>query len=248
MTWFQVLILGIVQGATEFLPVSSSGHLVLTRFWLGWPDPGLVLDTILHLGTLAALLVYFWRDLLALAQAAWLSLRHRSLADPQARLAWALVVGTIPGVLLGVLFDDLVEALFGAPQAVAGFLLVTALLLTFSERFGSQGRALESLSWRDAILIGLAQAAALAPGISRSGATIAAGLLLGLRRDAAARFSFLLAIPIVGGGGAYQLLKLLTTSAPPASLGSIGIGLLAAALTGYAAVAGLLAFVRQRSL
>ncbi len=248
MTWFQVLLLGIVQGATEFLPVSSSGHLVLARYWLGWPDPGIALDTVLHVGTLLALLVYFWRDLLTLAQAAWLSLRHRSLEDPQARLAWALVLGTIPGVLLGVIFEDTIEALFGAPQAAAGFLLVTALLLTFSERFGSQGRALESLTWRDAILIGLAQALAIAPGISRSGATIAVGLLLGFRRNDAARFSFLLAIPIVGGGGAYQILKLLITPSPIVSLSTMGLGLLAAAFTGYAAVTSLLAFVRQRGL
>lgn len=247
MTFIQALLLGILQGATEFLPVSSSGHLVIFPHLLGWPEPGLAFDTLLHLGTLAAVVFYFRRELWQLAVAVWDSLRRRKLDTAEARLAWFLVLATIPGALLGFLFEDQVEQLFGMPRTVAIFLLVTAALLALSELLSRRSRGLETLTWRDALIIGLAQAAAILPGLSRSGATIAAGLLLGYRREESTRFSFLLAIPIVLGGGLYQLLKL--ALAGFSGVGGLAlVGMLAAALVGYAAVSGLLALVRRHAL
>ncbi len=248
MSPWQALLLGVLQGATEFLPVSSSGHLVIVPTLLGWPDPGLFLDTVLHLGTLVAIVVYFWRDLAQLAAAAWRSLRTRSLAEPEARLAWGIVVGTVPAAVFGFLLEDTFERLFGMPQAAAGFLLGTAALLLISEVLARRERALDSLSWRDALLIGLAQTLAIAPGLSRSGSTIAAGLLLGYRREEATRFSFLLAVPIILGGGGYQLLKITHTGFGSTQAPAILIGFVAAAVTGYLSISGLLALVRRRSL
>lgn len=247
MTFIQAVLLGILQGATEFLPVSSSGHLVIFPYLLGWPDPGLMFDTLLHLGTLLAVVVYFRRDLWALALAAWDSLRRRAIDTAEARLAWLLVLATIPGALLGFLFEDQVGQLFGMPRAAAGFLLVTAALLAFAELLSRRNRDLDALNWRDALLIGLAQTLAIVPGLSRSGATIAAGLLLGYRREDATRFSFLLAIPIVLGGGLYQLLKLAMGGASGLDVTAF-VGMAAAAVTGYAAITGLLALVRRRAL
>lgn len=248
MTLWQAILLGILQGATEFLPVSSSGHLVIVPHLLGWPDPGLALDTILHLGTLVAIIVYFWSDLWRLARAALVSLRRRQLDDPDARLAWAIVLATIPGGVLGVLLEDFFEQLFGRPTAAAAFLLVTAALLLISEYFGKRELPITAMSWWHALWIGLAQALAIVPGLSRSGSTIAAGLLLGYRREDAARFSFLLAVPIVLGGGLYQVYKLLRAGIGVVQLQIFGVGFLAAAVTGYLAIAGLLMLVRRRSL
>ncbi len=249
MTLVQAILLGILQGLTEFLPVSSSAHLVIVPHLLQWPDPGLTLDTILHLGTIIAVIIYFWRDLWELAIAAWNSLRSRSLAEPKARLAWLLAAASVPGALLGVLFEDWFEQIFGMPKAAAAFLLVTAALLLISEYLARRERTLEAMGWRDALLIGLAQALAIVPGLSRSGATIAAGLLLGFKRDEAARFSFLLAVPIVVGGGAYQGLKLLMGEASSNLAPAVIIaGFCAAAFSGYMAITGMLALVKRRSL
>lgn len=247
MTFIQALLLGILQGATEFLPVSSSGHLVILPHLLNWPEPGLAFDTLLHLGTLAAVIFYFRRELWQMALAVWDSLRCRKLDTAEARLAWLLVLATIPGALLGFLFEDQVEQLFGMPRTAAIFLLVTAGLLALSELLSRRNRGLDTLTWRDALVIGASQALAIIPGLSRSGATIAAGLLLGYKREDATRFSFLLAIPIVLGGGLYQLLKLVSSGS--SDLGSLAlVGMLAAALVGYAAVSGLLALVRRHAL
>ncbi|MEA3309815.1 MAG: undecaprenyl-diphosphatase UppP [Chloroflexota bacterium] len=245
---WQALLLGILQGATEFLPVSSSGHLVILPRLLGWPDPGLMLDTILHLGTMVAVILYFWRALWSLALAAVESLRKHSLADPQARIAWGLVLATIPAAFIGWLLEERIEQFFQMPRTVGGCLLVTALLLLLAEYGGRQQRDLETLSWRDALLIGLAQTLAMAPGISRSGMTIAAGLLLGYRRAEATRFSFLLAVPIILGSGFYQLLKLTGEASLSTSGGAMWVGFLAAGVTGYFVIAGLLALVRRHSL
>ncbi len=248
MTLWQAILLGILQGATEFLPVSSSGHLVIVPHVLNWPDPGLTLNVILHLGTLVAILVYFWSDLWRLALAALKSLRTRQLDDPDARLAWAIVVATIPGALLGVLLEDFFEQLFGIPTWAAAFLLVTAALLLVSEYFAKRELPITAVSWWHALWIGLAQALAIVPGLSRSGSTIAAGLLLGYRREDATRFSFLLSVPIVLGGGLYQVYKLLRAGVGVAQLQIFGVGFIAAAITGYLAIAGLLMLVRRRSL
>ncbi len=247
MNIIQAIILGGLQGATEFLPISSSAHLVLFPYLLGWEKPGLALDTALHLGTLIAVLVYFRQDLLALIRAAWESVQRRSLADPQARLVWMIALATVPAALGGFVLENFFESLFGMPRWVAFFLLITAGLLALAEGLGKKQGTLEALTWRDALLIGLAQLLAVTPGISRSGATIAAALLLGYRRDEAARFSFLIAIPIILGSGAYQILKLVLGTGTDA-LGLALAGVVTAALVGYLAIAGLMRFLRQRTL
>jgi len=248
MTSWQAILLGILQGLAEFLPISSSGHLVIVPYLLGWPDPGLTMVTMLHMGTLLAIVIYFWSDLWKLAAAALSSIKRRSLDDPQARVAWGVVVGSIPGAVVGLLFADLFESLFGLPRAAAAFLLGTALLLLVSELVGSRRRPITSISWVDALLIGLAQMLAIVPGLSRSGSTIAAGMLLGFRREDAARFSFLLGVPIMAGTGLYQLAKLITGAADSPPVVLVVLGMSSAALSGYLAIAGLLALVRRRSL
>lgn len=248
MTLWQVIVLGFLQGATEFLPVSSSGHLVIVPYLLKWQDPGLMLDAMLHLGTILAVIVYFWKDLWQVAIAVLQSLQKRSLADPNARLGWCLALATIPGAIGGFLLEDMFESWFGAPRIVAGFLVGTAVVLLLGEFLGKKTRTLDTLSWAHALGIGLAQMLAIAPGLSRSGATISAGMLLGYRRDEAARFSFLLSVPIVLGSGGYQILKLLTGNAETVSWGLAGVGVVTAAITGYLAITGLLALVRRQSL
>jgi len=182
MNLFQAIVLGIVQGVTEFIPVSSSAHLVLVPWLLGWESPGLVFDTVVHWGTLVAVAVvgYFWRDWVELI-AAWLrGLVRWDWHEPQARLMWLIILGTLPAVVIGFALEDLFESLFGRPVWVIAFLFVTAGLLAVSERLSERTRRLGDLRWGDALAIGLGQAAAIAPGISRSGATISVGLFRGL--------------------------------------------------------------------
>ena len=247
MDILQALILGIVQGATEFLPVSSSGHLVLVPWWLGWDPPDLVFDTTLHLGTIIAVIVFFYRDLLEIA-VAWLrGLAQRKMTS-KAWLGWWLILGTIPAALLGVLLEDFFQSLFGAPATVAGLLLVTGFILAIAERLGSRQRSLDELGWLDAVVIGCGQALAIAPGISRSGTTIAAGLLRGLRREEAARFSFLLSIPIIVGTGLVQLYHLTKAVQPAGQTTVLALGFVAAAVTGYLAIRFLLHYLQQHNL
>lgn len=249
MSWFQALILGIIQGLTEFLPVSSSGHLVLVPAALGWAAPPLVFDTTVHLGTLLALLVVFWRDLVGLLVAWWRGLWSRQpFATAESRLAWWIILGTIPGVLAGLLLEDTFEALFGRPAAVGGFLLVTAALLTLAEVVGRRRRVLPETGWLDALLVGIGQAAAIAPGLSRSGTTITVGMFRQLTREAAARFSFLLAVPIVAGAGLAQLARWILNGGEEVQALALLIGFATAALSGYAAIRFLLAYLRRRPL
>jgi undecaprenyl-diphosphatase len=241
------LVLGIVQGATEFLPVSSSGHLVLVPWLLGWPAPGLAFDAFLHLGTIVAVIAYFWRDMLSLA-GAWLrSLRDRSLADsPPRKVAWLILLGTVPAALAGLLLEAFFEGLFANPSAVGLFLLVTATLLAVSEHRSRQEQQADEMTWLDGLLVGIGQACAIAPGLSRSGTTIAAGLWRGLTRPVAARYSFLLSVPIVIGAGLLQARKLLSgldTHWLPLTL-----GFLASAVVGYLCIHFLLTFLQRGRL
>lgn len=279
MNLLRAVILGIVQGATEFLPISSSGHLVLVPWVLNWPAPGLVFDTMVHWGTLVAVIAYFREDLSALARA-WLdSIRERSLgSDPQRRLAWLIMIGSIPADLAGFRFEDFFEGLFGRPGWAATFLLVTGLLLMTSEGWhrrrrsrrsgkgrGEAGGAMASLELKGsnplasplpvhslpvagALFIGLAQALAIAPGISRSGATIAAGLLVGLSRRESARFSFLLATPAILGAGALQLVDLAKSGTASAQAPTLALGFIAAGVTGYLAIRFFLDYLRRHTL
>jgi len=248
MTLIQAILLGLLQGATEFIPVSSSGHLVLLPWLLRWPDPGLAFDAIVHWGTLLAVLAVFWRDLWRLVRAGLNSLRTRSLADPEARIAWWIVIGTLPAATIGYLFEDFFAGLFSSPVAAASFLLVTGIILSASERLGSRTREAEEMSWLDALLVGLAQAAAITPGISRSGATIAAGLLLGVKRASAARFSFLLVVPVILGAGILSLLDLAGSGHLADRWSLLLAGFLAAAISGYLCIRFLLSYLRRGKL
>jgi undecaprenyl-diphosphatase len=246
----KALVLGILQGATEFLPISSSGHLVLVPWLLDWEKPPLVFDVVVHLGTLMAVLVYFWRDWLTLLRAGLRALRTHSTQDPDARLLLWIGLGTIPAALAGLLLEDLFESTFETPPLAAGFLLVTALLLVASERAHSGDRALTRLRPLDALVVGCAQALAIFPGISRSGSTIAAGIWRGLPRAAAARFSFLLATPIIMGAGAKKVLDVLqgTETIGDDMVGPLIVGFLAAALVGYGSIRFLMRLLQQRRL
>lgn len=248
MDLLQALILGLIQGATEFIPVSSSGHLVLVPWLLRWDQPGLVFDTIVHWGTLVAVLAYFWRDWVALITAWLKGLVRWDWRDPNARLMWLILIGCLPAALIGFLLEDFFESLFGEPIWVSILLLVTAALLALSEWLSRNGRQLSDLRWVDALLIGFGQAAAIAPGISRSGATISFGLFRGLGREAAARFSFLLATPVIFGAGLFKLLDLFAAPDPLSRVPALLVGFLAAALCGYFCIWWLLRYLQRGSL
>ncbi len=215
---------------------------------LNWPEPGLVFDTIVHWGTLVAILAVFWRDLVALTRAWAGSLVERNLEQTEARLAWLIIVGTLPAALMGFLCQDFFESLFSSPGWVAALLLVTGGILTLSEWLGKRQRSLGDLGWLDSVLIGLAQGLAIAPGISRSGATMAMGLLRGVEREAAARYSFLLATPIIFGAGLLQLVELFRAGAGGAQLAPLIVGFLAAAISGYLCIKFLLAYLQRGRL
>jgi undecaprenyl-diphosphatase len=249
----KAIVLGLVQGLTEFIPVSSSAHLVIVPWLLGWETQSLLFDTVLHWGTLLAIIAVFWRDLWAILIATLGSLARRSLADANARLGWYIVVGSIPAVVAGILFNDFFEALFSSPFAVGFFLLFTAAILAGSEQLAKHEKSKDDLTtmhWRQAILIGLAQAVALAPGISRSGSTMAAGLATGLRRAEAARFSFLLGTPIFFGAALLQLIEAMKVSPSEvtAHVPELLIGMAISAIVGYLAIRILLAYLRNHSL
>lgn len=253
----EALILGIIQGLTEFLPVSSTGHMVLAaevlRRLLGWDAPAesvaVTFDTLLHLGTLLAVLAAFWRDLVQILAAWWRGLRRRRpLETAHARLAWWIVLGTVPATLAGLFLEEIVTGWFGQPKVVGGFLVLTALLLVLAELVGRRRRGLDALTWLDALLVGLGQAVAIAPGLSRSGTTMAVGIFRGLTREAAARFSFLLSVPIIAGAGLVQLLKAIGRGQLQGQLLPLLIGFPAAALCGYAAIRLLLAYLRRGPL
>jgi undecaprenyl-diphosphatase len=235
-------ILGIVQGLTEFLPISSSAHLILVPILLGWHDPFIdsaAFDVMLHLGTLVALLAYFWRDLIGLLGAWLASIRDRRIgADPQRRLAWLLVVSVIPAALLGAAFESFFDEAFREHwQWIGLFVIAGAALLWLAERQGRQARNLDGMSLRDAVTIGVAQAVALFPGISRSGVTIATGLFLGLTRESAARFSFLMAVPVIAGAGVWKSRTLLGAGLGGAQIDQLVVGVVMAALFGFLAIA-----------
>ena len=252
----QAIFLGIVQGATEFIPVSSSGHLVIIPWLLGWerdPEVGLFFDTILHWGTLVAIFVVFWREFWTMFVAALKSIGTRSLTDPQARVAWFIVIGSIPAAFLGLFFTDALSKLYMEPSMAGFAMLVTAGLLAGSEllvKRAQQFRDLDQINLKDSIFIGLAQGFALIPGISRSGSTIAAGLSRGIRRDEAARFSFYLGTPAFLGAGLLQTVDVM--SIPGVDIGAMApaliAGFLAAAIMGIIAIRFLLAYLRKHSL
>jgi undecaprenyl-diphosphatase len=248
----QAVVLGIVQGLTEFLPVSSSAHLVIVPWALGWeldPAYAFAFDVLIQMGTLLAVIVYFAGTLRAMLVAVWAGLlARRPLADPPARLGWLILLATIPAVIAGLLFHDLVEAAFGSPAAVFFFLLLTGALLGAAERFGRPQRSLDRLGARDALTVGAAQAAALLPGVSRSGSTISAGMLRGVLRPEAARLSFLMSIPVMIGAGVVGLKDLADLSPGLELLLPVAIGFITAAVVGYLTIRWLLAYLAGHRL
>ncbi|MEB3224053.1 MAG: undecaprenyl-diphosphate phosphatase [Candidatus Sericytochromatia bacterium] len=266
---FQAITLGIVQGLTEFLPISSTAHLALVPWAFGWQDPGHTFDVALHAGTLIAVTAYFWDDLRRMAVAFARSLigllrrtpSPRSLGaaaleapsgpaapDPHGVLAWMVVAGSVPAVLAGVLIEKWVETTLRSPLVIAGTLIGVALLIWVIDRRASGHRAWQDLRLKDAVLIGVAQACALVPGVSRSGATITMGLLLGLSRADAARFSFLLGFPVILGSTVFKLRHLFEDASLQALAPWMALGAAAAALSGYACIAFLLRFLASRTM
>jgi undecaprenyl-diphosphatase len=252
----QALVMGITQGLTEFLPVSSSGHLIVVPFLLGFHDPfidSLAFSVLLHLATLVALLVYFRADWLRLVPAGLAALRDRSLRsddaaqpDPERRLAWLLVVATIPAVIAGVLLNDVIESNVRSPGLVAVMLVIGGAILWLADRAGRHAREVGDVTFPLAFGIGVAQAFALVPGISRSGISIAAGLFAGLTREAAARFSFLMATPVIAGAGAWETLKLIRgEGGVGVSIGPLVVGMAAALIAGLLAIEVTLRFLRS---
>jgi len=249
---WQALVLGVVQGATELLPVSSSGHLILVPWAAGWhylqdhPDFNKTFDVALHLGTLIAVILYFWRDVVRIAVAWWQSLRRRRIETSDERIAWYIVVATVPAAIAGAAGESFIEKKLGDPWQIAILLAVFAIILWLADRVPPR-RAIEGIGWRGAFGIGLAQCLALMPGTSRSGVTITAGRFLKLNRDDAARLSFYLLIPIVFGAAVLKGVKVAKDGLPPGSAGPFVVGMIAAAVVGLVAIWGLLGYVRRHT-
>ena len=272
MNELQAIVLGLVQGLTEFLPISSSAHLIIVPWLFDWEEPGIAFDAAVHLGTLTAVIVYFWRELVAMLIALPLALRHpvallrtpdparpRIVRSPEqdrdARLALLIAIGTVPGVVAGLAGQEALEAFYhpemGIPNRaivlIALALMALASLLWVAERTAAHQRRMEHLTWRDAVTIGLAQAAALIPGVSRSGATLTAGLFQGLNRADAARFSFLLGVPIVAAAGSKGLLDAFSAGMDASQLRVFVAGMLASGVAGFAAIWWLLRYLQRSS-
>ena len=250
---WQALFLGVVQGLTELLPISSSGHLVLVPWVADWhyleenPDFNHTFDVALHLGTLVAVALYFRRDVVVLTRAAVASLRARAVETTEQRIAWLIVVATVPAVLAGALGEAFIVEELGEPWQIAILLAVFGLLLYVADRFAAD-RTTRDLGLRDALVIGFAQVAALAPGVSRSGVTITAARFLRIDRDSAARFSFLLLLPTTFGAVVWKgLTDVVLGDLPPGSAGPFLVGTLAAAVSGLFAIWALLGYVRSHT-
>jgi undecaprenyl-diphosphatase len=241
-----------VQGLTEFAPVSSSGHLILVPWLANWtfllhhPDLNKTFDVALHVGTFVGAAAYFYRDIVRYLGAWFRSIAHRSVRTVDERLAWCLVIGTIPGAITGALLEDVIERKLGQPWLIAVMLAVFGVILFVVDRYSRQTRRLATVRIPDALTIGLAQALALQPGVSRSGVTITAARALGLEREAATRFSFLLSLPIIAGAGLAKGASVIKNGLPPGTGGPFFWGTVASAITGFLVIWGLLAYVRRR--
>jgi undecaprenyl-diphosphatase len=247
MGLFRAVVLGIVQGVTEFLPISSSAHLRIVPELLGWPDAGAAYTAMIQLGTVAAVIVYFWGDLVRLARAFIEGLtRGQPLSTPDARLAWFVLVGTLPVAILGLLFKHDIETSLRSLYVIAVAMIGLALVLLLAERIAAHRRTLSEMTWRDGIVIGLCQAVALIPGSSRSGTTLTGGLALGFRREDAARYSFLLSVPATAAAGLFEMRHLVRSGEPFSGM-DVVVGTVVAFVSGILAIAWLLRFLRTRS-
>lgn len=246
MDLIQAAILAFVQGLSEFLPISSSGHLILAPHFLGWRDQGLAYDVAVHVGTLLAVIAYFRRPLVRMTREG-LGWRPSQPLSPDARLAWCIVLATVPVGLVGLAFAGLIEQHLRNPLFVAGTLSLFGVLMWVADHLGRQARDEYTVGWREAVIIGCAQALSLMPGTSRSGVTITAGLALGMTRSAAARFSFLLAVPAIAMAGVYEGAQLLT-SGEAIDWPALSLGVAVSAVTGYACIHVLLKFIERVGL
>lgn len=242
-------ILGMIQGLTEVLPISSSAHLILIPRFLRWPESGLTFDVALHLGTFIALSLYFWRDIVELCYSFFKGLTGKGLHTSADRLPFYIIAGTIPAAILGKTMEEPIERIFRSnPLFIAGLLIIFGLVLAFADTTGAKRWKMDRITLKFALIIGLAQCLALVPGVSRSGITITAALFIGFNREASARFSFLLSLPIVAGAAILKLGHLAKHGIPAADVTPMLIGIATSAVFGYLSVAFLLRLVQRTSL
>jgi undecaprenyl-diphosphatase len=248
MPLYQAIVLAIVQGLTEFLPISSTAHLTLFPWLFGWEDPGLTFDVALHAGTLVAVAVYFWRmwvDML-------MSLAGVGPADAETkrqerRLFWLLVIGTIPGGLAGWLFENAAETKLRSPFIIAAALIIVGLMMWWGDHISARNHNLNEVNLKDAIVVGISQAFAVIPGVSRSGATMTGGLFCGMKRETSARFSFLLSTPIIAGAALKKGLEMYHEGIPAAMRLPLIVGVIISAIVGYLVIAGLMRYLERRT-
>lgn len=252
MTIFQSIILGIVQGLSEFLPISSSGHLVIVPHLFGWeipPQDAFIFDILVQVATLIAVIGYFWKDLLEITKAMVIGVTRKTpLANAESRLGWYILLATIPAGIVGLIIKDTVERAFASLTATATALLITALLLVIAERVGNRSRELNQLTWRDALVIGVFQILAIFPGVSRSGATISGGMIRNLERPAAARFAFLISLPIMLAAGLLAAIDLVQIPGFSSTLTVFIPGFISAAVVGYISIRWLIGYLSKHSL
>ncbi|PSN17225.1 undecaprenyl-diphosphatase [filamentous cyanobacterium CCP5] len=251
MSLFQAIVLGIVQGLTEFLPISSTAHVKVVPVMLGWGDPGVAFTAVIQLGSIAAILWYFWDDLVQVSVNMWRAGRKADFDHPDFRLGLGILLGTVPIVFFGLLIKVLIPDFDNSPlrnsTTIAAVSIVMALLLAGAEMVGARQRGFEKLGMKDGILMGLAEALALIPGVSRSGSTLTAGLFMGLERSTAARFSFLLGVPAITLAGLVELKGLLDTGLDAIAWIPLIGGLVGAVVSSYLAIFWLIRFLKQHS-
>jgi len=254
LTPLRAAVLGAIQGATEFLPISSSGHLILVPWLFGWnapiivdPDLNKTFDVALHLGTFIAVLAYFWREVGHILASWFRSLRKRRAETPTERLAWLLLISTIPAGIFGVAFESFIEDRLGKPYLICIMMIVFALVMLVIDRIARLDRTTDDLRWPGALGIGVAQALALSPGVSRSSVTMMAGMLLRLDREAAARYSFLLSVPVIGGAALLKAAKLAKDGLPAGTAMPFAVGMVTAAISGFLAIWFLLGYLKHHS-
>jgi undecaprenyl-diphosphatase len=238
MTLFQAIVLGIVQGLTEFLPVSSTAHIILVPWLFHWPDPGLTFDVAVHIGTLFAVLVYFWKDWLALIRDGL----TRGFGTQEGKMFWFIILASIPGAIAGFLFEEQIQTVFRSPLIMAAMLMVMGVILYSADRLGKKRQAAQEITFGQSLLIGLSQALAIIPGVSRSGITMTAGLFTGMTREGAARFSFLLSTPMIAGAGVFGLRHY-----HGAELNVFLVGVITSAVVGFLVIGFLLQWLRKSS-
>lgn len=247
MSLLEAVVLGLVQGLTEFLPISSTAHLRIAPALLGWDDPGAAYSAVIQLGTVLAVVLYFWKDIVRLAAAFFRGLAQRKpFGEVDSRLAWYVLLGTIPIGIAGLVFKSAIETSLRSLYVISASLIGLALLLLIAEKTAAHRRDITQMTLKDGLIIGLWQTIALIPGASRSGTTITGGLFLGLKREDAARFSFLLSIPATTLAGVFELANLLEAAQRPSNAVLI-VGTVVSFVSGYAAIAGLLKFLRTQT-